>query len=115
MILPPFHRLAPVEIAERAGKPDRDEFGLARIGRRSLESGQCAVDLAALMLEPALRLHARVAETALVNHQYRGFGDAVGQPRQCERLEAGRAARRQQAVAAGYVSQELDDHAAVVD
>src|SRR5450631_2994132 len=79
MILPPFHRLAPVEITERAGKPDGDDIGLARFGRRLFESGESARDLAALMLEPALRLCARVAEAAFIDDQDRGLGDAVGQ------------------------------------
>ncbi len=115
MCLPPFHRLAPVEIAERAAKPDRDDIGLARVGRRGLERGQRARDLAALVGEPALRMHAGIAEAAFVHDQDRGLADAVGQPRQRQRLEARPAARRQQALAARDLLQELDDHAAVVD
>ena len=105
----PVDLLAPIEIAECAGKTDRDDVGFVRVGRRGLECRQPAHDLAALMIEPARRGRRVRTEAVLVDDQNRSIHNAVGKPRQRQGLEAGRAAQRQQAVSARGILQEFDD------
>ena len=115
MIVAPFHRAAPVQISQGAGQADGNNVGFGQVGRVGLERGQRAVDLAALMIEPAFRLGTRIAEPILVDHQQSRFGDAVGQPRPGQRDVTLWALTRHQRIAAGALGEELDDDAAVVD
>ena len=55
------------------------------------------------MREPAFRRRLIRAEAAVVNDQDRSVQEAVGEPRARERLEAGLAVRRQQAVGPGDI------------
>ena len=84
-------------------------------GGAASKGGEPAVDLAALMREPALGRRCPGRGSGFVDDQNRGVGDAVGEPRQRQRLEARQAARRHQRVGAGHLCQKFDDHAAVVD
>jgi len=90
MIVPPFSFETQIAIAECASERDLSYIRRRRERRRGgLESGERAVDLAGLMIEPFRLVSLRRAKAALVDQQDRGIHQPSASA--CRRKAANRA------------------------